>query len=151
MRIGRLNIAGLLGPMSAADARLAALRASFQTFMSQGITPASMSQHGTSGPSLPAVWGGGGRAAGGVVRRPELALIGESGPEAVIPLTRPRRAAQVMAEAGLGGQVVNRGGDVHVHIGTLMGTDSRAARQLADMVGRQIMGGVMRGMVGQNA
>ena len=70
-------------------------------------------------------------AAGGIVRKPTVALIGESGPEAVVPLNK-----------GMGA--------VHVHIGTLVGTDERAARQLSDMVGRHIMRGVMRGMVGQN-
>lgn len=49
-------------------------------------------------------------ANGAVVRRPTLALIGEAGPEAVVPLTRPNRAAEVMAEAGLSG----RGGGVNI-------------------------------------
>lgn len=43
----------------------------------------------------------GGRAAGGVITKPEISWIGEAGPEAVIPLTDPARAQQVMAEAGL--------------------------------------------------
>lgn len=43
------------------------------------------------------------RATGGIVSGPEYSLLGEAGPEAVIPLTRPRRAAEVMAQAGLGG------------------------------------------------
>lgn len=43
----------------------------------------------------------GGRAEGGIVTRPEISWIGEAGPEAVIPLTDPARAQQVMAEAGL--------------------------------------------------
>lgn len=42
-------------------------------------------------------------AMGGVVNRPTLALIGEAGPEAVVPLSRPQRARQVMREAGLTG------------------------------------------------
>jgi len=42
-------------------------------------------------------------AAGGVFTRPQVRLIGEAGAEAIIPLTRPRRAAQVMAQAGIGG------------------------------------------------
>lgn len=40
-------------------------------------------------------------ANGAIVTRPTLALVGEAGPEAVIPLTRPARAAQLMDEAGL--------------------------------------------------
>ena len=40
-----------------------------------------------------------------------MALIGEAGPEAIIPLSRPRRAAEVMAQAGLTG-----GGNVDVAV-----------------------------------
>ena len=64
----------------------------------------------------------------------------------------------ILGEGGEGEYVIpaskmgsRMGGTVHVHIGTLVGTDERAARQLADMVGRHLMRGVMRGMVGQNA
>jgi hypothetical protein len=42
-------------------------------------------------------------AAGGVFRTPHLALVAEAGPEAIIPLTRPARARQVMQQAGLVG------------------------------------------------
>lgn len=51
-------------------------------------------------------------AVGGIVSRPTVALVGEAGPEAVVPLNRPERAAQVMSEAGIGGM-----GDVYVYIG----------------------------------
>lgn len=48
--------------------------------------------------------GVGGYAEGGVVRRQELAWVGEGNkPEAIVPLTNPKRAAQVMNEAGLSG------------------------------------------------
>lgn len=64
----------------------------------------------------------------------------------------------IVGEGGEGEYVVpaskmgtSRGGDVHVHIGTLVGTDERAARQLSEMVGKHLMRGVSRGMVGQNA
>lgn len=40
-------------------------------------------------------------AEGGIVTGPTNALIGEAGPEAVIPLTNPGRAAEVLNEAGL--------------------------------------------------
>ncbi len=42
-------------------------------------------------------------ARGGIVTSPQIGLLGEAGPEAIIPLTRPGRAAQVMKQAGLGG------------------------------------------------
>lgn len=40
-------------------------------------------------------------AEGGIVSGPTRALIGEAGPEAVIPLTRPARAAELMRMSGL--------------------------------------------------
>lgn len=42
-------------------------------------------------------------AQGGLVTSPTLAMVGEAGPEAVVPLSRPTRAAQVMRQAGLAG------------------------------------------------
>jgi len=53
-------------------------------------------------------------AEGGIVTRPTRALIGEAGPEAVIPL----------GKAGLGGAT-----EVHIHIGNYMGDES-SMRQL---------------------
>lgn len=55
--------------------------------------------------------GTGGYAEGGVVRQEQLAWVGEGNrPEAIIPLSNPGRAAEVMAEAGLlgmgGGTIV---------------------------------------------
>lgn len=48
--------------------------------------------------------GVGGYAEGGVIRREQLAWVGEGNkPEAIVPLTNPKRAAEVMNEAGLGG------------------------------------------------
>lgn len=48
--------------------------------------------------------GVGGYAEGGVVRQEQLAWVGEGNkPEAIIPLSNPGRAAEVMAEAGLTG------------------------------------------------
>lgn len=65
--------------------------------------------------SLPAAYNqAGGYANGGIVTSPTLAHIGEAGPEAVVPLTRPGRARQVMAAAGIGGPAVHID-QVHVH------------------------------------
>lgn len=60
-------------------------------------------------------------ADGGVFSKPTLGVIGEAGPEAVVPLSRPQRAAAVMAQAGIGG------GDVYVFIGNEQ-LDSRMVR-----------------------
>ena len=42
-------------------------------------------------------------AEGGVFSRPHLGIVAEAGPEAIVPLSNPRRASQVMQEAGIGG------------------------------------------------
>jgi len=42
-------------------------------------------------------------ADGGIVSRPTFGLLGEAGPEVVLPLNRPDRAASLMSSAGLGG------------------------------------------------
>ena len=49
-------------------------------------------------------------AAGGIVNRPTVALIGEAGPEAVVPLSRAGRAANI----GMGGGTINVQVDVKV-------------------------------------
>lgn len=40
-------------------------------------------------------------AAGGILSQPTLGIVGESGPEAIIPITRPGRALEIMAQSGL--------------------------------------------------
>jgi len=40
---------------------------------------------------------------GGIITRPTFGLLGESGPEMVLPLTRPGRSSELMAAAGMGG------------------------------------------------
>lgn len=56
-------------------------------------------------------------AEGGIVRQPTQALIGEAGPEVVIPLTRPSRAAQLMQQSGLAGMLTAAATLVQVFIG----------------------------------
>lgn len=41
-------------------------------------------------------------ANGGIVNRPTLGMIGEAGPEAVLPLSNPARSAQILSQTGLG-------------------------------------------------
>jgi methylphosphotriester-DNA--protein-cysteine methyltransferase len=43
----------------------------------------------------------GGFANGGILSQPTIGLIGEAGPEAIIPITRPGRALEIMAQSGL--------------------------------------------------
>lgn len=70
-------------------------------------------------------------ANGGVVNEPTLALIGEAGPEAVVPLS-----------GSSGGNFSQSSGGITVNIGSLMGTDANAARtfanQIATMITRQL-------------
>lgn len=56
-------------------------------------------------------------AEGGLVQQPTQALIGEAGPEVVIPLTKPNRAAQLMRQSGLAGMLSAAASIVNVFIG----------------------------------
>lgn len=56
-------------------------------------------------------------AEGGIVQQPTQALIGEAGPEVVIPLTKPNRAAQLMQQSGLAGMLSAAASIVNVFIG----------------------------------
>lgn len=49
-------------------------------------------------------------ANGAIVGSPTLAIIGEAGSEAVIPLTRPRRAMELMEQSGLADMARSTGG-----------------------------------------
>ena len=125
--VGRLNTDGWVAPLNDAAAALA----SFRDLAAQGITPASMSSHkswtAAHAPATPA-WHAPGRALGGYVRRTPggtLLRVGEGKYDEVI--------AQVLP--GKGGQKAG-GGETHFHfhIGQLVGTDERAARQLWNTV-----------------
>lgn len=121
---GRLNTAGWTGPISAAMQRLNA----FLDLSSAGITPGSVSQHKSWTAANPTpVWHAPGRASGGYVpARPggSVYTLGEGGEgETIIPDSKMGKL----------------GGDVHVHIGQLVGTDERTARRLAEQVGQILM------------
>lgn len=53
-------------------------------------------------------------AHGGIVTSPHLGLVGEAGPEAIIPLNNPARAQQIMTQSGLSAM---SSPIVNVHIG----------------------------------
>lgn len=53
-------------------------------------------------------------AEGGIVTSPTVGLVGEAGPEAIIPLNNPARAQQLMAESGLDRMTTS---NVNVYIG----------------------------------
>lgn len=64
---------------------------------------------------------------GGIVQTPTQAVIGEAGPEVVIPLTKPSRAAQLMQQSGLAGMLSAAATLVQVFIGNEQ-LDSRTVR-----------------------
>lgn len=93
------------------------------------IRPKIVSSDGSTGTSVRVDENGnlsviGAGANGGIVTRPTNALIGEAGPEAVIPLDRMPGASPL--PAGLGG------GSINITVNAGMGTDGAA-------VGRQIV------------
>jgi len=84
-------------------------------------------------------------AEGAVVRQPTLAVVGEAGPEAVVPLNNPQRARQVMGQAGLLDMGFGTGGPpiVQVFLGTQEITDILDVRvkRALDAAGRALVHG----------
>lgn len=76
-------------------------------------------------------------AEGTITTGPELALIGERGPEAVIPLTDPGRARQIMAQSGLDTLSDSGGTNVYVYLGNdqlepyMVRVQRKGAKQMA--------------------
>ena len=56
-------------------------------------------------------------ADGGILHGPTVGMFGEAGPEVVIPLTRPQRAAQLMQQSGLADMLGGNGTVVNVYVG----------------------------------
>jgi len=50
------------------------------------------------------------KAMGGFIKRPEVVLVGEAGPELILPLTKPARMFSLMKQAGIANLTDNRGG-----------------------------------------
>jgi TP901 family phage tail tape measure protein len=72
-------------------------------------------------------------ANGAIVTGPMLAGIGEAGPEAVIPISRPARAMQLMEQSGLAAMVRGQGSAVTIQTANFVnGTD-------ADLVAQKVM------------
>jgi hypothetical protein len=86
-------------------------------------------------------------ANGKIVNRPEMAMIGEAGPEAVIPLGRPARAMELMQASGLDmlalgsmrGSGGGGGGSTVININVQAGLVSSP-----DQVGQQIIEAIKR-------
>jgi len=86
-----------------ASALLALARGTADTASSSHSSKKSKKSHAYTGPTLPAL------AAGGVVTRATVALIGEAGPEAVIPLSRMKSGSSsspVVVHVHVAGSVI---------------------------------------------
>lgn len=65
----------------------------------------------------------GGRALGGLITKPEVALIGEDGPELILPLSKPGRMRELLADPAVAaalGQAPALGGDVSLEPAALV-------------------------------
>lgn len=86
-------------------------------------------------------------AEGGIFRRPTVGMFGEAGDEAIIPMTRPGRAMQLMRESGLGNlwdseqrtRSTGNGGGPLVSIGHAVFQDATDA----DVVAQRVNVGLM--------
>lgn len=99
------------------------------TIPSFGIGPLKFPGFSLGVPQIPLL------ANGAIVTGPMLAGIGEAGPEAVIPLTRPGRALQLLEQSGLAdlARNSNSGAAVNIQNATFMkGTD-------ADFVAQKVL------------
>lgn len=89
-------------------------------------------------------------ADGGIVNKATLALIGEAGREAIIPLTNQARAMQIMKQSGLAEMVKNdplnrdRSGGTIIHLNVYPSKGMDEA-ELAAMVSRQLAFQLRRG------
>lgn len=78
-------------------------------------------------------------ATGGVVSGPTFAMVGEAGPEAVIPLNDPARAAQVMGEAGLVPLAENMMAGSALNVSVYLGT-----QQITEILDQRVERGLTR-------
>jgi hypothetical protein len=72
-------------------------------------------------------------AEGGIVNGPTLALVGEAGPEAIIPLSAFNGGSSLSGAGSYGG-----GGNIVINIGSLVGTDSQSATRFANQLTKMI-------------
>lgn len=128
IRTGRLDTSGWTGPMFAAMQRAM----EFREMVGRGTTTGGSRR---PAPPPPPVWHAPGRSAGGNVSGPSSGYpVIMHGEETVVAHNNPSRGLADLAAAGIGG-----GGDVHIHIANVNGTDRAAARKFADMVGGILM------------
>lgn len=93
-------------------------------------------------------------ANGGMVNGPTAALVGEAGPEVIIPLTRPQRAVELVNQSGLMGLLASQGAlgattptsgpspEIHVH--SALADPEQIARRAVRILERQAVRGLAR-------
>ena len=82
------------------------------------------------------------RAAGGIITKAEVSMVGEAGAEAIIPLTNPTRAMELMQASGLDMLAMSRnggGGTTVINVNVDAGLVSSP-----DQVGQQIIEAIRR-------
>lgn len=79
-----------------------------------------------------------GFADGDIVNRPTLGVFGEAGPEVIIPLTKPARAAELANKSGLSALLGSNGSVVLVYIGNEQ-LDSHVVRVVEGSNNRQAL------------
>lgn len=105
IKFGNADVSGLINSISSVSSAFNQMGSAARTAGDAAVNALLRSQGATGGGKF--------KANGGVIYGRQNVTVGEAGPEAIIPLTRPNRAAQVMAEAGLlngssgGGTTVN--------------------------------------------
>lgn len=136
------------GSLAEAEAKLHELerdrRINFSVAFSGGATIST--SNGSYGLTI-----GPAHAEGAIVRRPELALIGEAGTEAVLPLNKPSRlrelladptvAAPIAAALGTGPAVASGGGNTYNWTVQTFGSERRFVEDLYRMMKRLEAGG----------
>jgi hypothetical protein len=81
------------------------------------------------------------RAVGGIITKPEFSMVGEAGAEAIIPLTNPTRAMELMQASGLDMLAMSGGGgsttviNVSVEAG-LVSSPDQVGQQIIDAIRR---------------
>jgi phage-related minor tail protein len=87
-------------------------------------------------------------AAGAVVTRPTLAIVGEAGPEVVLPLSGARagRRGQLMEQAGIGGAGTTIDARQYYEV-----RDTQTAEEVGAIVGQRVVHDVRNGITGAYA
>jgi hypothetical protein len=87
-------------------------------------------------------------AAGAVVTRPTLAVVGEAGPEVVLPLSASRatRRGQLMEQAGIGGTPTTIDARQYYEV-----RDTQTAEEVGAIVGQRVVHDVRNGITGAYA